>query len=139
MTFCLSITGSWSAFERQYEGSPAKPLGAANGQHWNTADYYRGLYSSFYDALEQESSRINGGGFAVAPGCYNTVVWETAYEVKGYDKVQASDCLPHYYRGRAQVCAFVCVCAIWKCLSFDVGHFRHVRVLAAPGSSEQPD
>ena len=109
MTSCISITGDWGAFERQYEGSPAKPLGATSDRHWNTAAYYQTKYALFYKALKQENSRISGGGFAVAPGCYNTVVWETKYDIKGEGEVEASDCLPHYYRGRAQVCAFASV------------------------------
>ena len=112
-----SITGDWGAFERQYEGSPAKPLGVASGLHWDSAAFYQKAYRQFYAALQQENSRISGGGFAVAPGCYNTgnfglcgsvlhlictvVVWETAYHIDN-EKVAASDCLPHYYRGRAQ-------------------------------------
>lgn len=101
-----SITGSWKAFESQYEGSPAKPIGNTD-QHWDSADFYRVAYKSFYEALERENGRIHGGGFSVAPGTYNTVTWETKYMVKtssSPDKdqvVQASDCLPHYYRGRA--------------------------------------
>ncbi len=127
MFACFSITGDWSAFERQYEGSPAKPLGANNNLHWNSAAYYQQKYKNFYDALTQENSRISGGGFAVAPGkptlrlflfvecslalgvtgTYNTVVWETEYTILDKDgrnpeRVEASDCLPHYYRGRAQ-------------------------------------
>lgn len=128
MCACFSITGDWSAFERQYEGSPAKPLGATSNLHWNSAAYYQQKYKSFYDALTQENSRISGGGFAVAPGkptlrlflfvecslalgvtgTYNTVVWETQYSIIGPgpdakpEHVEASDCLPHYYRGRAQ-------------------------------------
>ena len=48
----ISITGSWDAFERQYEGSPAKPLGATNDNHWDSAAYYQSLYKNFYDALK---------------------------------------------------------------------------------------
>lgn len=124
-----SITGDWGAFERQYEGSPAKPLGVTGDKHWDSAGFYQALYRNFFDHLKAENSRISGGGFAVAPGkaslcihfkpnclsfsgTYNTVVWETNYIVKNQtdfdfeDKepqvVEASDCLPHYYRGRAQ-------------------------------------
>lgn len=111
-----SITGSWRAFESQYEGSPAKPLGNSN-KHWDTADYYREVYRSFYASLEHENGRIHGGGFSVAPGTYNTVTWETKYMIKRESKedgktlpdllqnkpmvVESSDCLPGYYRGRA--------------------------------------
>ena len=53
-----SITGDWGAFERQYEGSPAKPLGSTVDKHWDSASFYQRLYSSFYEALKSENSRI---------------------------------------------------------------------------------